>query len=225
MTDQRIAALVLGLAATAAASAAVSQPRRGNVGIETRYIGFAFRPENEIVQVPCCRCVDGSTSSVRVDTGTGPWKAITPAPVVTGLAGPANHSAWATLAPATWVGFPVAESRTGTYTYELRFNIPSCVIPSQFTLAGQFAADNDGRLYVLPYPAALKATPSSIGFQQGSVTPFQWGVSPGLHTLRVTVHNDDGPTGLILRGAISVACPADPVAQPGSATTSLPKRN
>jgi hypothetical protein len=226
MTNARIATLIIGLAAALCPASAFGQPRRGDVRIETGNFGVAVRLQEEVIQVPCCRCVDGSTSSVSVNTGTAPWTMASPAPVSTGPAGPATHPAWAVLAPASWVGLPVSESRTGTYTYELKFSIPSCVIPSQFIVSGQFAADNDGRLFVLPYPAALKVTPSSIGFQQGSVTPFQWGLaSPGIHTLRVTVHNDDGPTGLILRGAITIGCPADPIAQPGSATSSPSKRN
>ena len=226
MTNGRIATLVTGLAATLAASPAAGQPRHGGVRIETRNIAIAFRPEDEVIQVPCCRCVDGSTLSVSVNTGTAPWTVTTPAPVSTGLAGPATNPAWATLSPATWVGFPDGDSPAGTYIYELRFKITGCVIPSQFTLTGHFAADNDGRLFVLPYAAALRVTPLGIGFQQGSVTSLSWGMtSPGLYTLRVAVHNDDGPTGLLLRGAITVSCPDDPVAQPGSATTTLPNRH
>jgi len=229
MMSRNIAGVAIGgllFVAVAWSAPSAAQPWRGHdhVLVDQHHIAIDFRPEDEVIHVPCCRCIDGSRNVLSVNTGTAPWTVTPPGSASFSLADSTTHAAWASLPPATWVGQPLGAE--GTHVYTLRIHVPNCVIPSLVTVGGRFAADNQGRLYVGPYPAAIAATPLLTGFWQSSVTLFQRDItSPGLHILKVEVQNNDGPVGLLVRGEIVIVCPDDPVAHPDPPTrVTVPSR-
>jgi hypothetical protein len=118
-----------------------------------------------------------------------------------------SHSAWTTgAAPAKWVG--TQSGVQGTYVFELRFYVPNCVIRPSITVAGIFSADNGG-IVTIDGPPSNGTAPPPTGFQ--NTFPFTKMVGSGMHTIRVTVNNLGGPVGAVVRGAITIRCPKDPV--------------
>lgn len=171
-------------------------------------------PGMESIRIQCCRCVDGSTQTTTIDTGSGaPWRVTPPnaLPAQTAVqVAPGQISAgWTTLLPARWVRHP-ATLVTGDYVYQLRIEVPDyCVIvPRAVSLAGHYAADNGGSLQVNSNPAVN--TNPSTGFAAPTIVPVT-ALVPGLNVVRVRVKNLGGPTGLLLRAAVSVSCPIQPL--------------
>jgi len=169
---------------------------------------LAQRPPRAVT-LPCCRCLDGKSTSVDVSTGTAAWNvafgSATPQPVV-----PASNVSWTPVPPGKWVG-PSGNAAVGDYTYTMPFQVPKCVIPMQVTISGKFAADNSGKLYIDGnFVKASQGTPN-YGFLPGSVTPFTWtGVlTPGAHAINMVVTNSSGPTGVVVAATITVTCPRD----------------
>jgi hypothetical protein len=125
----------------------------------------------------------------------------------------AANSAWTTAAaPAGWVSHP-SGSLPGVYIYELRIQVPICMIRSRVTIDGRFSADNGGTLsLVRPNNTivALGTRPMPNGFTGVTNFPATAMVTPGTYILRATVRNLDGPSGFVLRGQILVRCPLDP---------------
>jgi hypothetical protein len=182
--------------------------------------GPAVPPPVKQITVPCCKCVDGSTQTVSINTGATPWTMKGP----TGPAVPAqvtSHVAWTTAAaPAKWVGTQAGQP--GTYIFELPFYLPNCVIKASVTVAGVFSADNGAVLVVDTPSPAFNAPPptaftSTFAFTKAITTP-------GLHTIRVSVKNNEGPTGTVVRGTITVRCPKDPVITRSDVLEAAPDR-
>lgn len=188
-------ALLLAFAPTSIAVAA--QPAAAQAQISVPSIPpYAIR-------IPCCRCLDGHTQTVTINTRAAPWRVDPPGVVPFQPVVPANNVAWVPLPPAGWVGPPGPPAFNSDYVYQLQIYVPRCIIPARVTFAGRFAADNRGRMYL---DGNLIAT--SLTFTVP--TPFSSvPLGPGIHTLNVIVHNDYGPTGLIVQGAITIVCPRE----------------
>lgn len=172
------------------------------------------------IQVPCCRCVDGAQHQVVINTGVAPWRVTTPTPPITQPQAPvpASNLAWTNaLAPASWVSHANG-SQVGDYVYELRIEVPRCMIAGRVVLTGGFSADNGAKLYLIQGsnpPVQIAAAPPPTAFQNATPFPNQV-LQPGnVYTLRAIVTNLHGPSGFILRGQVSVACPRDPAIGPG----------
>jgi len=164
------------------------------------------------VRVPCCTCVDGTTKSVALATGTHAWSVSGP-----GVSGSPNAvgvsqvAGWAALAGAAWVAPSTSASSdapAGTYTYTVRFQAPRCVIGGRMMLKGKAGGDN--RVTVLLDGNQIGATPGSTqyGFQAANFATFNAPVtSAGTHTLTVRVDNEGGPTGMVAQATLEMQCP------------------
>jgi hypothetical protein len=165
---------------------------------------------SDAIRLPCCLCVDGTSKTFNIDTGTGAWQVATPnsstfQPVI-----PAANAAWAPVPPAGWVGPAGNNKIIGRYPYRLRFWYPpTCLIPARVTITGSFAADNSARLNIDGQFIIASQGPTDYGFLPASVTPFSHTLAPGgLHAITLTVNNAQNVTGMILQGTIWVTCPA-----------------
>jgi hypothetical protein len=173
--------------------------------------------------VPCCRCVDGSTQTININTGTAPWSyapvggLLAPAPIVSPLIG-----GWTTtLAPAQWIG-PGSNAPAGDYTYSLAINVPRCIIPARITISAKMAADNSEQVRVDGGPPIAQYT-GIYGFVTANIVNFNVPpLTPGTHALQVIVHNEGGPSGMVLKGTISITCPKDPA---GPVSVETPDRS
>lgn len=163
------------------------------------------------VRVPCCRCLDGTTRTIAINSGTSPWQVSNPgAPNVFAPAVSATNVAWTQLPPARWIGPVGGNSATGDYVYQLQIYVPRCVIPATVRIIGHFAADNRARLLHNGNQIAASLGTPDYGFLPGSVTPFTVNnLTAGLHTLQLVVTNSGGPTGAVIRANVTSTCPRD----------------
>lgn len=172
-----------------------------------------------VVRVPCCRCVDGSQHRVNINTRTAPWRVRAPGSLAFLPVVPATNIAWTNaLAPAGWVSHANG-GLVGNYVYELRIQVPQCMIRGRVTISGGFSADNGARLELVrpAGPAiALGNRPGPFGFLGVTNFPATALTAPGTYILRATVTNLNGPSGFVLRGQVTVLCPRDPAAEPAS---------
>ncbi len=176
-----------------------------------RQIGHPSDPVNptKVPTLACCHCI-GDSNSLDLSTGAAVW---TVAPVggtsSTAVLVTPNVSWTNNLAPAKWIGPPGAPQSVGSWAYETTFYVQQgCVIPSTISLSGKFAADNTATLQVdNQAPVSLQGTPN-YGFLPGSVTSFGGGSvwTAGPHTIRVTVGNAGGPTGLVVSATLTRKC-------------------
>jgi hypothetical protein len=171
----------------------------------------------------CCKCL-GGTISYQLHTGTAPWK------IVSGPVGPAvtvttPHSLWATTTPAKWIGpsanVNLSSSPAGTYVYELRINMPKCIVPSSMTISGKYWGDDEA--YMSVTGATGTATPAKAGsggwgFQLGNAGSFNFTTAMsntgGAVVLTVRVPNAAGqpsPTGLLVNGLVTQRCATEPI--------------
>lgn len=166
-----------------------------------------------VVRVPCCRCVDGRVHQVNLNTRTAPWRVRAPGSLVFQPVVPAGNVAWTTLAaPAGWVSHANG-NLPGNYVYELRIQVPRCMIRSRVTIDGVFSADNGVVLRLVPPvgpQVPLGVRPPPTAFTGVTAFPATAMVAPGTYILRATVTNLHGPSGFVLRGRILVRCPRDP---------------
>jgi len=165
-------------------------------------------PPRDALVVPCCRCVDGRQQVIGIDTRTAPWTVALPNSITYQPVVPINDVAWAPVPPAGWVGPPGGPTAEGNYTYRLRFYVPpDCIIPSRITVSGRVAADNSATVYLDGSQIAVQSTPTH-GFLPGNIISFAEPVAvSGTHSLTVVVHNWSNVTGVIVQGAINMACP------------------
>jgi hypothetical protein len=204
---------------------------RGLAGALALLAGFSSVPAQAqvapvpVVRVPCCRCVDGSILRVNLNTRTAPWRVRAPGSPIFVPVVPATNVAWTNgAAPAGWVSHPNG-GLPGVYIYELRIQVPRCMIRSQISLAGVFSADNGVTLSLVRpagAPITLGVRPPPIAFQGVSnfpVPPLAANAmaTPGTYILRATVINLGGPSGFVLRGQLVVRCPRDPAIGHGPA--------
>lgn len=167
-----------------------------------------------VIKLPCCRCIDGQTLVIPIHTGVAQWRVTPPTTTLPQTVIPASNSGWtATLPPASWITSSVDSQEDGDYVYELQFYVSKCVIPSKITVAGQFAADNNAKMYL--DGQLIGSTP---GFTSSNVAPFTGVIlfsAIGVHTLQVVLHNGTpgvkaGPSGLLVEGTITIRCSNDP---------------
>lgn len=172
------------------------------------------------IKLPCCRCLDGSATEIKIDTGLVPWRVTTPQSSIQQIAVPVASipGSWTTLlAPAVWIGPPGQPEDIGDYEYELQFYVPNCRIPSDINVIGRAAADNRANIFLDSTSASPPLVP---GFTTGDVTAFTAGpvTGTGIHKLRFVVTNDGGPTGLVVRATIIVRCPEELEHDPSGGT-------
>lgn len=181
--------------------------------------GDASGPATSVrsVKAVCCKCTDGSKPTASISTGTAPWRA-TSGPSSTALSPvvAAGNPAWTSVPGGSWVGPAGAPTQGGTYTYELRIEVPRCVIsPRALSIEGRFAADNSATVYFDNNQVAVSQGTANLAFQPAGVTPFTiTGVTPGVHILKVVVNNAGSVTGLNVSGQVTTACPASPEVAP-----------
>lgn len=161
----------------------------------------------KMLTLPCCRCLDGSVQTVNISTGSVGWTVKPPVgSVQTAIA--SSNVAWTNaLAPAIWLG--TQNGQPGNYEFDLRFSVPNCTIRPTVTLSGAISADNGGTVSLIPASMTPVSGPYPFGFL--TTTTFASGnLVPGtIYTLRVTVNNQSGPVGMVLKGTIIVRCPKD----------------
>jgi hypothetical protein len=163
---------------------------------------------SKTIKLPCCRCADERVFTVDISTGAAPWRVQPPGgPSAGAVPVPVPEPVWTTaLAPARWIHHPTTTHDPGTYVYELRFQAPNCVVASEISVRGDFSADNEAVLRIdTPTPSFTAPGP----FAYTSTFPFLKTVGIGMHSIKVTVVNREGPTGLLLKGAITIRCPRD----------------
>jgi hypothetical protein len=162
------------------------------------------------IRIPCCRCLDGSKETIRIDTGAVPWQVSSPGSSAQQTAVGASNAAWTNLSPAKWVGPPGAPTAQGDYRYQVQIHLPRCIIPGQVTIKGRFAGDNSVKAFFDNAQIAASGGTANYGFLPGSVTPFTATTNaPGLHTLTFVVTNSSGPTGLAVEASITRVCPKE----------------
>jgi hypothetical protein len=171
-----------------------------------------------------CTCADFKRCrDIAIDISTGTyngtqllagtldddWKVVsTPG----GLAGnvPANvvgpfHTGFLTLAPANWISTTSSQQSlpSGDYVYQLKYNtgperFASCII------AMQYASDNEVFFDIDGSPLAQNTDNTSHAFTDPHSRT--WFAPSGSHTLRARVHNDSGPTSLLVNGSVLCYC-------------------
>lgn len=169
------------------------------------------------VRAVCCKCTDGIKSTASISTGTAPWRSTsspfsaTLSPVVA-----SGNPAWTSIAGGSWVGPAGAPTLVGSHTYELRIDVPRCVIsPRALSIEGRFAADNSATVFFDNNQVAVSQGAPNLGFQASGVTPFTiTGVTPGAHILKIVVNNAGSVTGLNVSGQVTTACPSSPEIAP-----------
>jgi hypothetical protein len=179
----------------------------------------------QVIRLPCCRCIDGSSQVVNISTGTVAWRVSAPNGAdAQAVAVPNRPASWTTaLAPAQWAAHP-AGSALGNHVFLLRFYVPRCVIPPRVQLAGRSAADNRQIVFLDNVPLASFQNASGLGFTTANIVSFAAPLPPigsGTHVIRVLVNNISGPSGLLFSATLTVICPTNPeIAQasdPGTA--------
>jgi hypothetical protein len=193
-------------AAGIAGAPAAAQPAA--VALQPAEVEAQIRPDatgRPAVHLPCCQCVDGRRIRVRLNTRAAPWFVRSPGSAAFLPVAAAGHPAWTTaLGPAGWVGPQGAGQAPGNYIYELRVVMPRCLIRPVVRVAGRFAADNSATTTI------GSTTSSTPGFGNAGIRPFggTLAIAPGgTATIRITVRNNEGPTGLIALGYIEIVCP------------------
>jgi hypothetical protein len=170
-------------------------------------------PPKQVVNVPCCRCLDGKVNTININTGTAPWRLIEGPSITPGLATTVTtpNPGWTTGAPAQWVSnnaSGTASAPAGTYVYELPIRVPNCVIPMTINFSGKVAADNGYKAILIAPNGASSAVGSGAAptsFQ--NPTPISGTLTaPGLYRLRVHVTNQGGPQGLLVNAILKTQC-------------------
>lgn len=182
----------------------------------------------KIVNIPCCRCLQGAKSGVDISTdGSVPWLVTaatlsqSPGGAVTPVFQPGlisnPHPSWTVatsqLLPAGWLqpapAGPYSNFTNGPYTYKLSIMVPKCIIPMGVKLTGKFSADDEAKLYLDPPPSSSSSAPIYLGMQGfNNVTSFTQAMNvPGVWTLRAEIRNvGGGPTAFAVKGFVTRAC-------------------
>jgi hypothetical protein len=182
--------------------------------VQAQQVDKPILPPKKVVQVPCCRCLDGKINTININTGTAPWRLVSGPGITT--AGPATvvttpNNAWVAGGSAQWISNSASGTTSadaGTYVYELPIQVPNCVIPMKIKLNGKVAADN-GYQAVLVSPGNNETTIGSdagpLSFQ--NPTPISGSITmSGLHYLRIKVTNQSLPQALLVNGVLTTEC-------------------
>jgi hypothetical protein len=83
------------------------------------------------ITVPCCKCIDGKSQTINLNTGTAPWTSNTGSVALV----PSPNAAWASKPPAKWIY--TGSNAPGLYTYNLNIHVPKdCIIPMDVSFKG-----------------------------------------------------------------------------------------
>lgn len=162
------------------------------------------------INVPCCTCTDGKTQTINISTGIAPWTSDTGAVAVV----PSPASAWASKPPAKWIYS--GSNAPGLYTYRLHIHVPKdCLIPMDVNFNGTAYGDNNIVVKLdekqIGTTAVSSAGAANYGFRDPYGVPVTGSLPPGDHVLSVTVRNDEGPTGFLLNGTLTIKCASSPI--------------
>jgi hypothetical protein len=162
------------------------------------------------ITVPCCKCIDGKSQTINLNTGTAPWTSNTGSVALV----PSPNAAWASKPPAKWIY--TGSNAPGLYTYNLNIHVPKdCIIPMDVSFKGTAFGDNN--IVVRLDDRQLGTTAVSSGGQANYGFRDPYGVnvgsalSGGDHVLSVTVRNDEGPTGFLFNGSLTFTCSKGPL--------------
>lgn len=157
-----------------------------------------------------CSQRQNSPASVNLSTGQSGWTLKLPSGVTSSIVPTPNMvpSPWTAVPGAQWVGPQGDPQASGNYVYETKVRVLKCPNGSPAKITAQFRADNRGTLTLLD-PAGITLTTMNqagtpnYGFLPGSLSPASapgvhtWSASTnGIYTVRMTVQNSGGPTGL-----------------------------
>jgi hypothetical protein len=96
-------------------------------------------------------------------------------------------------------------------TYELKINVPRCVIPVAMTINSNFWADNEGTVSLSGFDAPT-ATPTTLNYPQGFQTQYGANFSytvpnaSGVYILKVKTRNQSSATGLLMGATLFKRC-------------------
>lgn len=162
------------------------------------------------VPVLNCSQSQNNTPSLDLSTGQPGWTLKLPNGAVGVIVPTPNMvpSPWTAVPGAQWVGPQGAARTVGTFTYETRVRVLKCPNGNPAKLSVQFRADNLGTLTLID-PAGNTVTTMNqagtpnYGFLPASLSPasppgvYSWTPSAnGIYTVRMTVQNIGGPTGV-----------------------------
>jgi hypothetical protein len=169
-------------------------------------------------QTPSLRCCECLGQVTTLDLSTGQSSPIDPIWSVNGNSAYTTppYPGWilpsnALLTPAKWIQ-PVASPTpsnsvpVGDYKYAVKFNIPKCTIPGDVQLDVHFAADNSAKVLLDGSPIATTPCLTTCFKAPQAPVNFTATVLPGNHTLMFVVHNEGGPSGLIVNAKLTRRC-------------------
>lgn len=179
-------------------------------GLSTTVMGQDGERRGKGIIVPCCQCIDGKLTTVDISTGTAPWTSTTGAVAVV----PSPNPAWASKPPAKWIY--TGSNAPGLYTYNLIISVPKdCIIPMEVSFKGIAFGDNNIVVKLddrqIGTTAVSSGGQANYGFRDPYGVPVSGNLSGGDHVLSVTVRNDEGPTGFLLNGALTIKCSSGPL--------------
>lgn len=162
--------------------------------------------------VPVLKCTKNGSNVTTLDLSTGQpgWALQLPGNTPGALAPMPNMvpSPWSAVPGAQWVGPQGATQAAGAYVYETKVSVLQCANNRPAKLKAQFRADNVGKLELIDpsgnvVTAMNQAGTPNYGFLPASLSPasapglYTWNVpATGVYTVRMTVHNSAGPTGV-----------------------------
>jgi hypothetical protein len=166
--------------------------------------------------LPCCECL-GQVTTLNLNTGQS--SPIDPIWTVNGNAAYTTppYPGWMLpshplLTPAQWIQ-PVASPTpsnnvpVGDYKYTVNFNIPRCTIPGDVQLDVHFAADNSAKVLLDGSPIVTTTCQTTCFKAPQAPVSFTHTVSNAInHTLVFVVHNEGGPSGLIVNAKLTRHC-------------------
>jgi hypothetical protein len=176
----------------------------------------SLQVQTKTPSLPCCECL-GQVTTLNLNTGQSSpvdpiWSvngnAAYTTPPYPGWVLPSNPL----LTPAKWIQ-PVASPTpsnnvpVGDYKYTVKFNTPRCTIPGDVKLDVHFAADNSAKVLLDGTPIATTQCQTTCFKAPQAPVNFTATVSAAVsHTLVFVVHNDGGPSGLIVNAKVSRYC-------------------
>lgn len=157
-----------------------------------------------------CSQSQNNPASVNLSTGQPGWTLKLPNGSASAIVPTPNMvpSPWTAVPGAQWVGPQGAPQTAGTFTYETKVRVLKCPNGNPAKLTAQFRADNRGTLTLID-PAGNAVTTMNqagtpnYGFLPASLSPasppgvYSWSApTNGIYTVRMTVQNSGGPTGV-----------------------------
>jgi hypothetical protein len=165
--------------------------------------------QGRIPVLSCCDCL-GKVTVFNLSTGQGSpadpiWRVNSNSAFTT-----PKVSSWIAIPGAQWIQpaaspLPSFSVAAGTYNYTVAFNVPKCVVPSDVRLTGTFSADNGAKAY-LDSNLVGSCTSSTCFTGSAPLTVPSSALTPGNHTLRIEVTNNESYSGLIVNAKLTRQC-------------------